>query len=357
MSEDTLSSILGHLEKLVAFDSQNPPRDLTGDSEMFAYLTSQLPGFEIDITDHGDGHVSFLARRGNPRLLFNVHMDTVPVGNGWTKPPLELTVEDGRAYGRGTCDIKGAAACLLTLAADTDAPMAMLFTTDEEGAGGCCVERFCESLEPGTYDLVAVAEPTQCRAVTAHRGYLSVIGEFTGVAGHSSEARGLEENALHRFTRWAAAALEMVEQQGGEARFNLGTVNGGIKSNVIADKVSVAWSARLPPGTDTQAFFDQVTTVAELDNARWTVPFMGPTLPAADHDNGAADQVIDQLGLPHGDPVDFWTEASLFSGAGLTTFVLGPGDIAQAHAKDEWVALDQLTQACDLYRKLVNHYG
>ena len=55
--------------------------------------------------------------------------------------------------------------------------------------------------------------------------------------------------------------------------------------------------------------------------------------------------------------MDFWTESSLFSSAGLTTFVLGPGDIAQAHAKDEWVALDQLTQAYDIYKKLVNHYG
>jgi acetylornithine deacetylase len=52
--------------------------------------------------------------------------------------------------------------------------------------------------------------------------------------------------------------------------------------------------------------------------------------------------MADELGLPVGSAVDFWTEASLFSAAGLTALVYGPGDIAQAHSADEWVALSQL---------------
>ena len=56
----------------------------------------------------------------------------------------------------------------------------------------------------------------------------------------------------------------------------------------------------------------------------------------------AARDLADEFGLPIGNAVDFWTEASLFSAAGLTAFVYGPGDIAQAHTADEWVALDQL---------------
>ena len=56
----------------------------------------------------------------------------------------------------------------------------------------------------------------------------------------------------------------------------------------------------------------------------------------------AARDLADELGLPIGNAVDFWTEASLFSAAGLTAFVYGPGDIAQAHTADEWVALEQL---------------
>jgi acetylornithine deacetylase len=62
-------------------------------------------------------------------------------------------------------------------------------------------------------------------------------------------------------------------------------------------------------------------------------------------------------GLPVADPVDFWTEASLFSAAGLPALVLGPGDIAQAHAVDEWVALEQLGKAQALYEKVIENDG
>ena len=151
-------AIIEHLRALVGFDTQNPPRNLAKDHPMFAYLSGKLAGFDIQITDHGDGHVTYFACRGTPRVLFNVHLDTVPVGTGWSTDPLQLVVKEGKGYGRGTCDIKGAAACLLDLAETTQLPLALLFTTDEEGAHGCCVKRFCEALEPGRFDLVVVAE-------------------------------------------------------------------------------------------------------------------------------------------------------------------------------------------------------
>lgn len=64
--------------------------------------------------------------------------------------------------------------------------------------------------------------------------------------------------------------------------------------------------------------------------------------PAAEDRRLAARDLAEELGLPVGNAVDFWTEASLFSEAGLTALVFGPGDIAQAHTADEWVSLAQL---------------
>ena len=109
-----IERILEHLGELVACDSQNPPREITADSTMFPYIRDVLADrFDVDVVDHGSGHVALLAVRGAPELLFNCHLDTVPIGDGWRVPPLELTVRDGKAWGRGTCDIKGAAAALL----------------------------------------------------------------------------------------------------------------------------------------------------------------------------------------------------------------------------------------------------
>jgi acetylornithine deacetylase len=176
-----VAGVLKHLEGLVAFDTQNPPRSLTAESPIFGWICDVLGAdFEIEITDHGLGRISMLAVRGKPSLLFNVHLDTVPVIEGSRFPALELTWDEDRVYGRGSCDIKGAAACLLEIAGATDEPMALLFTTDEEGASGCCVSEFVSSGQSRVFKQVVVAEPTDCLAVMSHRGYLSVKGEFSG---------------------------------------------------------------------------------------------------------------------------------------------------------------------------------
>ncbi len=355
--------MLEHLAVLVACDSQNPPRVISPDSAMFVHAAEVLAraGFEIKFEDFGDGHVNLFARRGSPRVLFNCHLDTVPVGEGWTRPALELTIEDGKAYGRGVCDIKGAAAVLLNVAEQTEQPMAILLSSDEEGAGSCCVRRFLDDPAHRDFDQVVVSEPTGSQAVLAHRGYLSVKGHFRGLMGHSSEPRALADNANHRAARWTAAALDYCAAQaeaGRQTCFNLGLFNGGTKSNVIAGDARLHYSARLGPGQSNEALFDALKGLAEAENwAEWEIPFSGPPLPAAGRDDDLARAFCARHGLPLGEPVGFWTEASLFSDAGLPALVLGPGDIAQAHAVDEWIALDELERVEALYRRIVQDHG
>lgn len=352
--------ILDHLQHLLQFDSQNPPRDLAAESPMFDHLRQELTAdFNIDIVDHGEGHVSFLAVRGDPNVLFNCHLDTVPCGDDWSVPPLQLTLKNDRAYGRGSCDIKGAAAVLLTLAQTSEQPLALLFTTDEEGSNGCCVERFLQTDIARRFQQVVVCEPTRCEAVFTHRGYLSVLGHFSGTAGHSSEPQALSENANHRAARWASAALDYCQGEADAGRrtcFNLGRLQGGKKSNVIAADCDLHWSARLPPGADNQALLDALSALADApQHAAWQVPFSGPPLPAAGQTDAQAQAFAKSCGLPTSSPVHFWTEAALFSAADMPALVLGPGDIAQAHTIDEWVALEQLDRAAELYATIMAH--
>src|SRR5690348_12210218 len=80
---DLLADTLGHLRVLVGFDTRNPPRAIGGEG-LFEYVRAQLPGFEFAQADHGAGAISLLAVRGSPRLLFNVHLDTVPDSPQWS---------------------------------------------------------------------------------------------------------------------------------------------------------------------------------------------------------------------------------------------------------------------------------
>jgi len=358
------AAVLAHLERLVACDTQNPPRRIDGDAAIFAHCAGALgAGFEVRTWDHGDGHVSWFARRGWPRVLFNVHLDTVPAGDGWSGDPHRLRVEDGRAFGRGACDIKGAAAILLALAGQGAENLALLFTSDEEGAGGCCVERFLAGGHAEGFEQVIVAEPTGGRAVLGHRGFLSVKAWFSGRPGHSSEARALHDNANHAMARWAANALAAAERHRRApddpgSCLNIGLVDGGTKSNVIAGEAFVHWSARLRPGASNDDFLAEMQAcAAQAERVRWEVPFKGEPLPASGQDDRAAVGFCERNGLPQAAPVDFWTEASLFSAAGLPALVLGPGDISQAHAVDEWVALAQLDAVQELYSRVIRNDG
>ncbi len=362
MSNETMNNLLDHLAALVAFDTRNPPRAIAAEGGIFSYIAAQLPDFRVEITDHGAGAVSLYAVRGTPEVLFNVHLDTVPDAVGWQADPHRLRIEDGRAIGLGACDIKGAAAGLLSVAQTCDADMALLFSSDEEANDARCIAAFLQRAH-GFSDVV-VAEPTGCRAVLAHRGISAVRMQFHGTAGHASAAQAMEASALHQAMRWGVRALEHVEAHRAQAfgglqglRFNIGKVEGGIKANVIAPLAEVRFGFRPLPSQDMDELHAQFKAFAHAD-ADYEETFRGPSLPAgnvsdAENRRRAAEALAARLGFAIGDAVDFWTEAALFSAAGLNAIVYGPGDIAQAHTTEEWVELTQLeTYARSIQRAL-----
>lgn len=360
---DLLDAILGHLRALVAFDTRNPPRAI-GTGGIFDYLRAQLAGFDCTVADHGAGAVSFFAQRGKPRILFNVHLDTVPATPTWTRDPHDLLVIGDRAIGLGACDIKGAAAALLTAAARSRGDAAVLFTTDEEANDARGVAAFLARQIP--FEAVIVAEPTRGEAVLSHRGISSVLMRFAGRAGHASGGNALTDSALHQAMQWGARALEFVESQAHQCfggltglRFNIGRVEGGIKANVIAPSAEVRFGFRPLPSMNTEVLLDTFRRFADLVPVEFAETFRGPALPAGDIAAAetrrlAARDLADELGLPIGNAVDFWTEASLFSQAGYTTFVCGPGDIAQAHSADEFVECSQLQQITQSYIGIID---
>jgi acetylornithine deacetylase len=357
--EGALPEVLALLERLVAVDTRNPPRAIG--RGVFAVLAEALgPGFTCTITDLGDGCLSLLAVRGAPRLLFNVHVDTVPADPGWTGDPLRLRVEGDRAVGLGACDIKGAAAALVVAARAAGGDAALLFSSDEEAGSSRVVRDFLDRRP--AYRGVVVAEPTRCRAVLDHRGIATCHGLFHGLGGHASAPRALVDSAVHEAVRWSARALAFAEESEGRRyqtlagiRFNLGVLEGGTKANMIAATAALRFGVRPLPDQHPEALLASLCGLAPRpDRVTWTPGFLAPPLPAPGADRAAAVTLAAELGLPLADPVDFWTEAALFSEAGLPALVYGPGDIAQAHTAGEWVRLAELAEAHAAYARILS---
>jgi acetylornithine deacetylase len=298
--------------------------------------------------------------------LFNFHLDTVPAAAGWSTDPHRLQVRDDRAYGLGACDIKGAVAAMLAAASCTDGDLALLFSSDEEANDPRCIRGFLGTAHGFTEAVVA--EPTLALARIMHRGIVSAQARFRGIAGHASERRALADNAIHRAVDWAQAALTQVralqaarfeELEG--MPFNLGRIEGGIKGNVIADACELRFGFRPLPSQAVDELLAMFANMAPPDQlAGFEELFRGPPLPAgrgalAGEQLARARELAATLGLPLGEAVNFWTEASLFSEAGLAALVFGPGDIAQAHTADEWVALAQLDLVARHYARIIGN--
>ena len=136
-----LAEVLRHLEVLVSFDTRNPPRAIAAQGGIFDYLRQNLPGFRVEVVDHGAGAVSLYAVRGTPEYLFNVHLDTVPDSPHWSADPHVMRRLDGRVVGLGVCDIKGAAAALVAAANAGDGDAAFLSRHSSERWNPFCVCR------------------------------------------------------------------------------------------------------------------------------------------------------------------------------------------------------------------------
>lgn len=348
MSEGRLTRILDRLEPLVAADTQNPPRGITANHPLVTAVRQGLPEFEISVEDLGQGRLIIDCRRGDPAVLFNVHMDTVPAGPTWTRDPFSLLRGEDRATGLGACDIKGAAAVLMVLAEDMQAPMRLVLTTDEEAGGSDCVRQFlkkgCEA------ELAVIAEPTGAEAVMQHRGIVSSVARFSGVAGHASQGGG--RSAVHEAIRFLAKCLDT--DTAAENRFNAGRIEGGVKANMVAARCEVNFGLRIRPGEANEAVLKEIR--GHAPHAEHETRFSGPSLPCNEQGKAAQEKaasMLAKIGIEPAAPVDFWTEASLFAEAGVPAVVLGPGHIAQAHTADEWVAYDQLLVAYDVYARIV----
>ncbi len=356
--------VLEHLAALVGADTtggstaerEDPPAVLRADNAALVYAAQTLEGcgFATETTDLGGGRVYLVARRGAPRLLMSCHLDTVPADPGWTRDPFALSVEGERAYGLGSCDIKGGAAAMLAAAESTPGEVAFIFNTDEEGGHGICVGHFLEHATLET-EVVVVAEPTGMRALTRHRGFASCTITFKGEAAHTSCAGVAERSAAHAAIAWGRAALELTRPGGilEHARFNIGVIEGGSVWNVTASRVLVSYGFRPRPGDDVaatdRALWGCLPHGAEVE---WGQIKQGPALPSV-AGTPPIEPYLRHWGVGRGPDADYWTEAAAFGAAGLPAFVLGPGDIAQAHQADEFVELSQLDAAAAAYSTII----
>lgn len=373
---------LDMLARLVAFDTVSHKSNL----DLIAFVEGYLTGWGVPSVrfPNATGDKAALFATIGPQdkggIVLSGHTDVVPVeGQAWSRDPFTLHVEDGKAYGRGSVDMKGFVALALALvpdflAADLKTPIHLFFSYDEEVT--------CLGVVDGIAAMgkslprpraVIVGEPTSLELADAHKGIRTFFTAITGFAAHSSKPH-LGASAVHAGTRLAAGLVAMADEREGHldesGRFDppydtihIGKFHGGIARNILADRCDLSWEVRTLPGSDPEEVPARFAKLSDevLARMRKTAPsaaietVMSSDVPGLAPDPGSdAETLVMRLaGRNRTIAVAYATEAGHFQRAGLPTIVCGPGSIDQAHQPDEYITLEQFAAGEAFMRKLM----
>ncbi len=380
MAHAPSEATMAEISKLIGFDTTSRDSNLP----LIEYVVERLEALGIDSTlvhnedgDKANLLATFPAADGTRTggIVLSGHTDVVPVdGQSWNSDPFRPEVRDGKLYARGTCDMKSFVAVIMAklesiAAATLTEPIHLAFSYDEEV--GCL----------GAVDLVAaisaaglkprgciVGEPTSMRVVRGHKSVNVLRVDFHGVAAHSSlTTQGVNAiSAAAEFTRVVDSMAQVFKADGpfDEAfivPYTTTTVNkidGGIAVNTIPAECTLHFEFRSIAADDPTELIERYRAEAKRieDSMRaqnndvrveFTVLAQTPGLDTPE-DAGIVALAAELGGTPSPDKATYGTEAGLFLNAGIPTVVCGPGDIAQAHAPDEFIELEQIA-ACESF--------
>lgn len=340
-----------------------------------------------------DGKYNLFATFGegdpNTGLILSGHTDVVPASQGnWSCDPFAMRIDEGRAYGRGTADMKGYIAVCMEQLHGLDPnmlkhPVHLALSFDEElgcrGVPYLLDDLKTQGIRPWG---CVIGEPTSMAVVVGHKGSKRVCCTIHGKSAHSSQPL-LGVNAIH----FGSRLVDFVDHLGTELRVHgpqdadydvpystllVTHIQGGEATNMVPQRCALGFGMRYLPGHDPLKVFEQVRAFCNdvlLPDMKAWYPGAKIEFEVIDgvpsfnraKDTGLVELVASELrecqagDVKYG-KVAFGTEAGLFEAQGIPSVVCGPGSISQAHQVDEYVELSQLAAAEDFIGGLLQRF-
>lgn len=357
------SSVSELLRELIAIPSVSPEGETGGTPAGEAAMADRvatllrLLGANVHVDEVAPGRPNVVGRFesahvGAPTIAFVPHLDTVGVA-GMTIPPFSPEFRSGRIYGRGACDTKGPlAAALWALAQWTRDPAASrsrvnwVFAAtmgEEEGSTGAT------ALARAGFraDFTIVLEPTELRIVRAEKGVLRVWAETTGRACHGSTPEQ-GENAVYKLLPFLGACRDRIapdfaariDPDLGPASLNVGVVQGGAELNIVPDRARAGLDIRTHPGLPNEVALAALHDAAG-DQVTLRVHRQGPPFALPE------EHVWLRRLAPHAKGIataPWFSDANVLNAHGTPAVAFGPGSIAQAHTRDEFIEVSALEE-------------
>ena len=319
-------------------------------------------GYEPVRSEVAPGRWNVVARRGGgegPSLLLNGHLDTVGVAG--MAAPFSGAVREGRIHGRGAADMKSGVACVLAVAAELaeeeiPGELIVALTADEEHAS-LGMEALVAA--GARADAAVVCEPTSLAIMPAHKGFLWIDAHARGRAAHGSRPElGIDAIAHmgHVLVAFEEEARRLARETDhpllGPASLHAGTITGGSAPSVYPDRCHLVVERRTLPGETAESVM--IAAAEVLERAERSCPGLNAWIEAGLY--RAATEVPEESALVSGlkracahaglpgtvKGMSAWVDACFLNETGTPAVCFGPGSIAQAHADEEWVSVEEI---------------
>jgi len=304
-------------------------------------------------------------------LLFACHLDVVPPGEAsWKHPPFDAIESDGKIYGRGSTDMKGGIAAIVTAMgeiADSGTKLQgdiILFGAAGEETDSCGAKRFVRNRgELPDIAGVVLPEPTDFEIITSHRGILWLKVQTFGKTAHSS-APQLGVNAIASM-RAVLNELENFKIRFephdllGECSMSINTIAGGQAMNVVPDKCDLGIDIRTVPGQNYQDIIDDLQNIfakIKQKNPQFEAEVSVVRQVGALETDTQCDFVKDfcsVTGINKTTAVGFTTDGPHFASLGLPVVVFGPGKPHLAHKPNEYIDISDLKKGVEYYKNII----
>ena len=361
------------LRKLVGFDTTSFKSNL----DLIKFIENYLNDFNIksklvyDETKNKANLFATIGKDSKGGIVLSGHTDVVPTKNQkWSSDPFTLTERDNKLFGRGSSDMKGFIAVVLSriskmVETKLNKPIHLAFSYDEEigcvGVHGLLDLIEKKSINP---EFCIVGEPTSMEVVIGHKGKHAYDVKVDGYSCHSGQAP-YGVNAIN----YAAKLISYIEELNKEkskigpfdneyeipySTLSTGTINGGTILNIVPNlclfEFEIRYLAEDDPKTIMQKIQDyadelimkEMQKISPKANITFAEKINYPGLNISEYIN-PVKQVKNMLNVSKHKKVIFGTEGGLFKKKlNIPTIVCGPGSIDQAHKPDEYIAIEQL---------------
>ena len=286
-----------------------------------------------------------------PTILLNSHIDTVKPVNGWRKQPFTPKIDNGKLYGLGSND---AGASLVSLfqtykhlsATEQKYNLIFLASCEEEVSGKNGIESVLPQLPPITLGIVG--EPTEMNPAIAEKGLMVLDVTATGRSGHAAREEG--DNAIYKIIpdiEWFRTYhFEKESPLLGPVKMTVTQINAGTQHNVIPDTCSIVVDVRSNECYSNEEIFKVIENNIKSDvkarSFRLNSSGISP-------DHAFVKRAVELGKKPFGSPT--LSDQALMKFASIK---IGPGKSARSHTADEFIRIEEIQEAIDLYIKILD---